>query len=52
MKRGYKCAMIVGIIGFTFICYLFLNCDGESWAFFTLCGVIGAILSFIILEIT
>jgi len=53
MKRGYKYAMTIGILGFIFICYLFLNPNGQGvWIYFSCCGVIGAIISFLFIEVT
>ena len=53
MKRGYKYAMAMGISGFILICYLFLNPNGQGvWIYFSCCGVIGSIISFLFIEVT
>lgn len=52
MKKGYKISMMVGVVGFTIICFCFLNANGSSWIYFSLCGLIGAIISFLFIEVT
>ena len=53
MKRGYKYAMGLGITGFIVICYWFLNPNNQGvWIYFSCCGVIGAIISFLFIEVT
>lgn len=77
--------MLCGMVGFVFICYMFLNIDPRNllisggnngassdiilqlplsgitnteapspgtWVYFALCGSVGAVLSFVILEMT
>ena len=51
MKKGYRVSMIIGVIGFPFLCYWFLN-HNSSWIEFSLCGWIGIAISYIILEMT
>lgn len=51
MKKGYRVAMLVGVIGFPVICYQFLNHE-HSWIEFSLCGWIGILVSYVILELT
>lgn len=53
MKRGYKYAMGLGIVGFILICYLFLNPNNQGvWIYFSCCGIIGTIISFLFIEVT
>ena len=53
IKRGYKFAMGLGITGFIVICYWFLNPNNQGvWIYFSCCGVIGAIISFLFSEVT
>ena len=54
MKRGYSLALIFGIIGFCFICYTFLRTAifPKSWYLFSICGIIGAIISYIFVLVT
>jgi len=33
LKKGYRIAMIVGVIGFIILCYLFLNHKGDNLFF-------------------
>jgi Na+/H+-translocating membrane pyrophosphatase len=51
MKKGYRVAMIIGILGFPCICYKFLNYKG-SWFAFSICGWIGVGISYFFIEIT
>jgi len=51
MKKGYKITSIIGIFGFPVICYNLLNHNG-SWVYFTCCGWIGIIISYLFIEIT
>ena len=51
MKKGYRVAMIIGIIGFPLICYNFLNYKG-SWMAFSICGWIGIGISYFFIELT
>ena len=51
MKKGYKITSIVGIFGFPVICYNLLDHEG-SWLYFTCCGWIGIIISYLFNEIT
>jgi Na+/H+-translocating membrane pyrophosphatase len=43
--------MGIGIVGFPILCYNFLNYK-NSWVQFTLCGWVGIIISYFILELT
>lgn len=54
MKRGYNVAMLVGVIGLFFICYIYLNPVGYPSAYFSffLCGVVGIVVSFSFVELT
>lgn len=54
MKRGYSIALVFGIGGFCFICYKFLNTDvfPRAWICFSLCGMIGAIISYLFILVT
>ena len=54
MKRAYKIAMIVGLIGFFFICHQFLNHPKypDAWVMFGLCGLIGLIVAYLFIEVT
>jgi len=51
MKKGYKVAMSIGFFGFIFLCYSFLDYNG-SWLNFSLCGLVGIIISFTFIELT
>jgi Na+/H+-translocating membrane pyrophosphatase len=51
MKKGYRVSMGLGTVGFPIICYFFLNHEG-SWIEFSLCGWIGILISYLILELT
>lgn len=54
MKRGYNMAMLVGVSGLFCICYVYLNPPTHPSAYFCffLCGVVGIIVSFCIVELT
>ena len=54
MKRAYKISMIVGAIGFFFICHQFLNPPKypEAWFIFALCGLIGMAVAMLFIEVT
>ena len=54
MKRGYKVALVAGISGFLFICYMFLQTDAFPfcWFLFFLCGLVGAIISYLFVVVT
>ena len=54
MKRGYRVALVVGILGFLFICFMFLRTDifPYSWFIFFLCGLVGAIISYLFVVVT
>lgn len=54
MKRAYRISMMVGVFGFFFICYLFLNPSkySDAWVIFSLCGMVGMIVSYLFIEVT
>lgn len=54
MKRGYSIALVFGISGFCFICFVFLRTSifPHAWIYFAGCGVLGAIISFIFVLVT
>lgn len=54
MKRGYSIALVVGVSGFCFICYRFLNTDvfPKAWFCFSACGIIGVIISYLFVLVT
>ena len=53
LKRGYKVAFVVGVTGFILISKAFLSTDVEdSWICYAMCGIIGAIISYLFLECT
>ena len=54
MKNGYKMALVVGIVGFCFICYRLLNTDvfPRAWMCFSVCGIIGSVISFLFVLVT
>ncbi|EGR28715.1 vacuolar-type h+-translocating inorganic pyrophosphatase, putative [Ichthyophthirius multifiliis] len=54
MKRGYRVSMSVGIIGFIYLCYVFLNPERNNYAWinFSLCGMIGILVSYLFIEVT
>ena len=54
MKRGYSIALVAGISGFCLICFVFLRTPlfPRSWYLFSLCGIIGAIISYIFVLVT
>ena len=53
-KKGYRVSMLIGLSGFVGICYIFLNPIKypSAWHYFTLCGFIGVIVSYMIIEFT
>ena len=51
MKRGYRVAMVTGILGFIGLSYLLLEVDG-SWIYFAACGLLGVNLAFLFIELT
>lgn len=54
MKKGYRVSMLLGLVGFAFISYLFLNPakHSQAWICYALCGLIGALVAFSFIEIT
>ena len=54
MKRGYRIALIFGISGFGLICWIFLKTDifPKAWMMFFLCGLVGAIISYLFVVVT
>lgn len=54
MKRGYRISMTIGIIGFIGLCYTFLNPEKypSAWINFSLCGMIGVLISYLFIEVT
>lgn len=54
MKRGYLFALMFGVSGFCYICYSFLRTDifPKSWIMFSLCGIIGAAISYLFVLVT
>jgi len=54
MKRGYRVSMTLGIIGFILICYIFLNPSQypNTWIYFSLCGLVGIIVSYSFIIVT
>ena len=53
LKRGYKVAFVIGVCGFIFISYMFLSTDiADSWMCYAICGIIGAVISYLFLECT
>ncbi len=54
MKKGYKVSLIIGVIGLFLICYNYLNPENNPTAYFSffLCGCVGIIVSFCIVELT
>lgn len=54
MKRAYRIAMVIGMIGFFFICHQLLNppkCP-DAWVIFGLCGMVGLGVAFLFIEVT
>lgn len=51
MKKGYRVSMFLSILGFPLICYNFLAFK-SAWVEFSLCGLIGILISYLILELT
>jgi hypothetical protein len=54
MKRGYRVAMSVGLVGFAWICFQFLNPHQfpRAWLCFFFCGIIGVTVSYLFMEVT
>ena len=54
MKRGYRIALIFGISGFGLICWIFLKTDifPKAWMMFFLCGLVGAVISYLFVVVT
>jgi H(+)-translocating pyrophosphatase len=60
MKKGYKVAIFLGFIGIIVLCYLLLDVPSfetnektnYSWIYFSACGVIGLIDSYLFIIIT
>jgi len=54
MKRGYTLSLLVGIVGFFGICYILLRTDifPSAWVYFSLCGLVGAIISYLFVVVT
>jgi Na+/H+-translocating membrane pyrophosphatase len=52
--QGYRYAMVIGILGFIYICYEFLNPKEfpKAWFYFSICGMIGVAVSFLFIEVT
>jgi len=46
--------MVLGIAGFIGLCYLFLNPEKypSAWINFSCCGLIGALVSYLFIEVT
>ena len=54
MKRGYTTALLFGVLGFCGICYVFLRTSifPKAWVMFSVCGIIGAIISYLFVVVT
>jgi len=54
MKRAYKIAMIIGLIGFFFICHQLLNPLKlpDAWVIFGCCGMVGMMVAYLFIEVT
>jgi H(+)-translocating pyrophosphatase len=60
MKKGYKVSIFLGLIGIILLCYLLLDVpsfdtnekSNYSWIYFSACGVIGLIDSYLFIIIT
>ena len=54
MKRGYLIALIFGISGFCCICFVFLRSAvfPKAWIMFALCGMVGALISYLFVLVT
>lgn len=51
LKKGYRVAMMIGVVGFLILCFIFLDYKG-SWLNFACCGLIGQIVSYLFIELT
>jgi H(+)-translocating pyrophosphatase len=56
MKKGYRIAMIIGVVGFLIICRYYLSADESGltsvWYKYAMCGIIGIIVSYLIVLVT
>jgi Na+/H+-translocating membrane pyrophosphatase len=54
MKRAYKIAMTIGLIGFFFICHQLLNPPKipDAWVVFGCCGIVGMAVAYLFIEVT
>lgn len=52
MLKGYKVSVFLGIFGVIGICYLFINPVPYAWVYFSICGIIGLIDSYLFVNIT
>lgn len=54
MKRAYRVAMLIGMIGFFIICHQLLNPPKypDAWIIFGFCGLVGLGVAFLFIEVT
>jgi len=54
MKRAYLLTLVLGVLGFTYLCSTFLDVQGSpnAWKWFAACGAIGIVTAYLFVLIT